>query len=172
MFCTDTWVWTEPKGTQPLVVVMWTDLNAPYHFTPPILLRKHKGEWKVPPRAFIRIEGWTTFDHWYLPIGGFLADIKATLRAEIGFDVKTEGKRVLMTGRITPAVAKTPITVEIKDERGRPSYLYGVTDERGHFRFSKKSPGQLPSGAYQIQAFVTAGGEVAETSSQVRSVKV
>ena len=151
---------------------MWTDLHAPYDFTPPSIRRKHEGEWQVPARAFVRIEGWTTFEHRYLPIGGFLADIKANRKVDVGFDVEIAGDRVLINGCLNPPVAGVPITVEITDERGELIYLYGMTDQRGCFDLSKHEEARLAAGRYDVQVFVTAGGDAAESESQVKSVEV
>ncbi len=166
------WVWTPPKATHKLEVVMWTDLHAPYDFTPAYIRRKHNGEWEVPPRALIRIEGWTTFDHRYLPIGGFLADIKATRKVDVDFAVDVTGDRVFITGCVKPPVAGVPITVEITNERGERIYLYAKTDGRGCFDLSKHEEGRLPGGRYSVQTFVTAGGDAAEVASEPKSITV
>jgi hypothetical protein len=123
---------------------MWTDLHAPYDFTPAYIRRKRNGEWQVPPRALIRIEGWTTFDHRYLPIGGFLADSKGNRKVEIEFGVDVADDRVLITGCLKPAVADVPITAEITDEGGKWMYLYAATDQRGCFDKSKHEEASLP----------------------------
>jgi hypothetical protein len=167
------WLWTAPKGTQELEVVMWTDLHAPYDFTPAYIRQIRNGEWRVPDRALIRIEGWTTFDHRYLPIGGFLADIKANRKVDdIEFGVDVAGDRVLISGCLKPAIADVPITVEITDERDMRMYLYTATDQRGCFDLSQHREARLPPGEYVVQIFVTAGGDAAETASETRPVEV
>ncbi len=166
------WVWTAPKGTHELEVVMWTDLNAPYDFTPPYIRRKHKEEGKTQDRALIRVEGWTNFDHRYLPIGGVLADIKANRKVDIEFGVDPAGDRIIINGCIKPPVAGVPITVEITDERGKPIHLYAVTDKRGCFDLGKDQRARLPEGLYDVQVFTTAGGDAAETESEVRKVEL
>ena len=56
-------VWLEGKATKPVTAVIWTDYGT----------RAAKDK-QVLPRALPRVEGWTWFDHRYLPIGGILAD--------------------------------------------------------------------------------------------------
>ncbi|MGH3453907.1 MAG: IPT/TIG domain-containing protein [Nocardioidaceae bacterium] len=166
------WVWTAPKGTHTLEVVMWTDLHAPYDFTPADIRRKLKDEWKVPDRALIRLEGWTTFDHRYLPIGGVLADIKANRKVDIGVDVEVSGNHVVVQGCLRPPVRNVPITVEITDEDGKTTYLYSITDERGCFDLSKDEQARLAPGRYELQVFTTAGGDAAEASSEALRIDV
>ena len=126
----------------------------------------------VPPRALIRVEGWTTFDHRYVPIGGILADIKANRRVEIESGVKNEGDRIIVRGCLEPRVEGVPVTVEFTDERGQHTYLHALTDPRGCFDLSKHEGARFPPGRYQVQSFVTAGADAAETSSPVRQVEV
>jgi hypothetical protein len=166
------WVWTAPKGSQPLQVVMWTDLDAPYDFTPPDIRRKYKDEWKIPPTALIRIEGWTTFDHRYLPIGGFLADIKANRKVEIDARVDVEGDGVLVAGCLKPPLSDVPITIEVTDANGKPTYLYTSTDRRGCFDVSKREEARLGPGRYEVQVFVTAGGDAAETAAEPTRIEI
>jgi hypothetical protein len=166
------WVWTAPKATQPLQVVMWTDLHAPYDFTPPYVRRQHEGEWRIPPTALVRIEGWTTFDHRYLPIGGFLADIKANRKVEIDVDVNVEGGRAIVTGCLNPPLSDVPITIEITDAGGAQTLLYTSTDRRGCFDASKHEEARLAPGRYDVQVFVTAGGDAAETAAEPTRIEV
>jgi hypothetical protein len=166
------WVWTAPKGSRPLRVVMWTDLDAPYDFTPPGIRQQHADEWRVPPTALIRIEGWTSFDHRYVPIGGFLADIKANQKVEIETAVDVADDRALVSGCLTPPLPDVPITIAITDARGLPSYLYATTDGRGCFDVSQHKEAQLPPGRYDVQVFVTAGGDAAETEAEPRRIEV
>lgn len=166
------WVWTGPRGSHPLQVVMWTDLHAPYDFTPPEIRRMHEGEWEVPPTALIRIEGWTSFDHRYVPIGGFLADIKANRKVEIDANVDVEGDRVLVTGCLSPPLPDVPITIEVTNARGDQTLLYTNTDGRGCFDVSKREEARLAPGRYDVQVFVTAGGDAAETAGESMRIEV
>lgn len=166
------WVWTAPKGTHELQVVMWTDLNAPYDFTPAYIRRKHEKDWEIPAHALIRIEGWTTFDHRYLPIGGFLADVKANRKVDIEYEAEVSDGRILVSGCLKPPVPGVQITVELIDQRGKPAYFYTVTDERGCFDLAQKNDAQFPEGRYDVQVFTAAGGDAAETASEARAVVV
>lgn len=166
------WVWTAPRGAQPLEVVMWTDLNAPYDFTPPYMREGQKEEWEVPTRAFIRIEGWTTFDHRYVPIGGILADITANRAVDIEFGVDVGDDRIFANGCLAPPVADVPITVEVTDAGGRQRYLYATTDQRGCFEISQGEDARFPPGRYEARAYVAAGGGAAETVSAARQVEI
>lgn len=163
------WVWTAPRGKQKVTAVIWTDLDSPYSFTPPDLRGKLKEQYgKIPKRALARIEGWTNFDHRYLPIGGILADVKANTRVNADFKVGVDGKSLFGAGCLKPALASVPITVEVTDEHGNVSYLYLTTDEHGCFNFAELQQRQegalnLPPGKYTVQVFVTAGGEAAQT---------
>ncbi len=166
------WVWTAPKGSHELEVVMWTDLNAPYDFTPAYIRHKHKGEQEIPPRALIKVDGWTTFDHRYLPIGGILADAKATRKVDIEWSVDTGSEQIFLSGCLRPGLAGVPVTVEITDARGKPRHLHAVTDQRGCFDLSKDENTRLPTGEFTVQVFTTAGSEAAEIESEPRKVVV
>ena len=166
------WVWTAPKGSHELEVVMWTDLNAPYDFTPAYIRHKHKGEQEIPPRALIKVDGWTTFDHRYLPIGGILADVKATRKVDIEWSVDTGSEQIFLSGCLRPGLAGVPVTVEITDARGKPRHLHAVTDQRGCFDLSKDENTRLPTGEFTVQVFTTAGSEAAEIESEPRKVVV
>jgi hypothetical protein len=166
------WLWTPPKAKRELEVVMWTDLNAPYDFTPPEIRRKWDDEWEIPDRALIRIEGWTTFDHRYLPIGGFLADIKANRKVDVDYSIDVEGDRVVIRGCLDPPLEDVPITAEVVDEKDRRMYIYGRTDKRGCFDLAKDEKARLLNGRYLVQVFVTAGGDAAETESDPREIEV
>jgi uncharacterized protein YfaS (alpha-2-macroglobulin family) len=79
---------------------------------------------------------------------------------------------VLIRGCLAPPVEGVPITVEVTDEHGKPTYLYAVTDERGCFDLSKDPEARLAVGRYDVQVFTTAGGDAAETASEMRHVVV
>ena len=53
------WVWLEGKGAHPVRAVIWTDRDS-----------SEARDSRIPPDAFPRVEGWTDFDHRYIPIGG------------------------------------------------------------------------------------------------------
>jgi hypothetical protein len=151
---------------------MWTDLNAPYDFTPAYIRRAQRDEWEIPPRAFIRIGGWTTFDHRYLPIGGILADITANRGVDIEFGGDVGGDRIFVNGCLTPPLADVPITVEVTDSNGGLRYLYTITDQRGCFDVSRGEDARFLPDKYVVQVFVAAGGEAAETVSDAKLVEV
>lgn len=171
------WVWTGPYGEREVKAVIWTDLDAPYDFTPPELKKRIKQEGRTPKEALARIEGWTTFNDRYLPIGGILSNVKATKKVKITPELRTDGGYFTIRGCLKPAIADTPITVEITDSNGERQYLYSTTDGKGCFsinNYSKqnKQDGGLTKGDYKLQVFVTAGGEAAENESKVFYITV
>jgi len=159
------WMWLPPKGSRPVRAVIWTDLNTP-----------RGGDRKIPPLAEVSIEGWTDFDHPYLPIGGVLARVKATKRVLPQCDVQVLAGELIVRGCIKPPLAGVPITIEIVDANGARRYLHLATDESGCFTLSPMPEGRggvrLGRGTYTVQVFVTAGGEAAETECEPVQVHV
>ncbi len=161
------WVWTGPKGERAVKAVVWTDLNAPYSFTPgPLQRHEH-----IVPEAKARIEGWTTFDDRYLPIGGILADVKATKKVRFNWEVAgTPHGSITGHGCLQPPLVGVPITVEVTDRRGERTLIYAVTNAQGCIDLNADLG--LAPGDYQVQAFVTAGAEAAETETPPRPVRI
>jgi hypothetical protein len=81
------WVWIGPKGERAVKAIVCADLNVPYSFTTPQMQRHER----AGPAALARIEGWTTFDDRYLPIGGLLADVKATKKVRFNREIASNG---------------------------------------------------------------------------------
>jgi hypothetical protein len=161
------WVWTGPKGERPVKAVVWTDLDAPYSFTPSGFQRHER----IVSEAKARIEGWTTFDDRYLPIGGILANVKATKKVRFNWEVAgTPQGRITGHGCLQPPLTGVPITVEVTDRRGGRSLVYAVTNAQGCIDLDVDLG--LAPGDYQAQAFITAGAEAAETETPPRNVHV
>ena len=161
------WVWTGPKGERAVKAVVWTDFNAPYSFTPGALLRHEH----IVAEAKARIEGWTTFDDRYLPIGGILADIKATRKVRFNWEVAgTPRGAITGHGCLQPPLVGVPITVEVIDRLGARMLVYAVTNAQGCIDLNAEL-GLVP-GAYQVQAFITAGAQAAETETLPTIVQV
>lgn len=162
------WVWVPPRGEKPLRVVIWTVRGTPDAGTAQL----------VPPVAEVRVEGWTTQMHRMLPIGGLLVIIKANQKVEVDWEVVASpaGGPLVVSGCLRPPLADVPITVEVTDPGGNVRLLHTQTDGQGCFRTDRvrrRAPYVPQSdGDYQIQIFVTAGGEAAETESERRSFPV
>ena len=161
------WVWTGPKGEHAVRAVIWTDLHAPYSFSPD----PHEND-RIDDEALARIEGWTTFDdHRYLPIGGLLADVKATRKVHLSWEV-APSERGGIVGVVCVGVADVPITIELTDERGRSTLVHLLTSGGGCADLGQARDLGLEPGEYTVQAFVTAGGAAAETESEPRVVHI
>lgn len=161
------WVWTGPKGERAVRAVIWTDLNAPYSFTPSDK-RRHE---RIEPEALARIEGWTTFDHRYIPIGGLLADVKATRKVRFNWEVSGSRRGgIVGQGCLQPGLPQVPITVEVTGRDGKSVLVHAVTDAQGCIQLQADLG--LPPGDYSVQAFVTAGGGAAETETAPRIVRI
>ena len=152
------WVWVEGHGTRPIRAVIWTE-----HI--PALGEDQE----YPGQAFARVEGWTTFDHRYLPIGGVLAAVKAVQKVRVEFWYEYGGGTLYLGGCLTPPLSGVPITAEVTDEHGNSWLLYAVTNSQGCFDIFSDAEGILfKEGVYVIQVFVTAGGKAAQTESEPR----
>lgn len=164
------WVWTGPKGERAVRAVVWTDLHAPYDFTPLSLRRDQHIE---ATEALARIEGWTTFDDRYLPIGGLLADVKANRKVRMSWEVAGSPRGgIVGTVCLSPALADVPITIELTDRLGQPTIVHFVTGANGCADLDPARDLGLSDGDYTVQAFVTAGGGAAETETEPRSVRI
>jgi hypothetical protein len=149
------WVWLEGKATKPVRAVIWTDFGTP--------IAREK---KVPAEAAPRVEGWTWFDHRYLPIGGILSLVKATRRVQTDPKVKVNDDGTLyVSGCIEPAVEGVPITIEVTDKDGRTELYFAETNADGCYDLREQKVGLEP-GEHTVQVFVTAGGDAAETESE------
>ena len=164
------WVWTGPKGERAVRAVVWTDRDAPYSFTP-IELRPLQLHERIAPEAKARIEGWTTFDDRYLPIGGILADVKATRKVRFNWEISGNARGgIVGRGWLIPPLANVPITVEVTHRKGDRSLVHALTDAQG--AVTLQADLGLAPGDYQVQAFVTAGGAAAETQTDPRVVEI
>jgi len=161
------WVWTGPKGERAVRAVVWTDLNAPYSFTPSILMAHEH----IIPQALGRIEGWTAFDDRYLPIGGILADVKTTRKVRFKWEVSGNARGGIV-GKICllPGLPNVPIAVEVTDRDGQNVLVHALTDTQGCVTLNADLG--LRPGDYQVQAFVVAGGAAAETETEPRIVRI
>ena len=161
------WVWTGPRGEHEVVVVIWTDLNAPYSFSPEP--DRHE---RIENAALARVEGWTTFDdHRYLPIGGILADVKANKKVDMTWRIAAS-QRGGLTGIVCVGIPDVPITVEVTNSAGESTLVHLMTGANGCADLSQASQLGLAPGTYIVQAFVTAGGPAAETESDARTIVV
>lgn len=160
------WVWTSPKGERAVTAVVWTDLNAPYSFDPTAPTRH------IQKRALARIEGWTDHDHRYVPIGGILADVKATRKVSINWEVMQHGDRLIGRGCLSPSFPGVPITVEITSRKGERILGYLMTDASGCFDLINLSDLKLRPGEYAVQVFVVAGTDAAETETEPRVIEI
>jgi hypothetical protein len=156
------WVWLEGNGNAAMKAIIWTDRPS-----------TASDEDKIPQIAYARIEGWTSFDHRYLPIGGFLAAVKAVKKVKVEFKVETGGGFIYVGGRLDPPLANIPITIELIDEEGNSWFLYSQTGHNGHFDYNSASNQlQFHTGFYSIQVFVTSGGKAAEAESDPLKIEI
>jgi hypothetical protein len=163
------WVWTSPKGEKAVTAVLWTDLNAPYSVTPDEILLTYEDEWEVPNQALARIEGWTSFDHLYEPIGGLSANVKANKKVIIEYGFVAEGSNLTGNGCLVPPLADVPLMIEAVDSANQAYTFYLKTDNQGCFDLAtllQENPNslELPPGAYSVWVYVIPGSEAAETT--------
>ena len=150
------WVWLRPKGAAPVRVVIWTELHAP------------GTEFQdVPDEAFPRIEGWTDFDHRYIPIGGILAPVRANAHATIFVEIGVSGREVDLFAEVSPNAA-VPVSVEVTDASGSVQRFGRTTGANGRMRFSFS----LEPGRYSLQAFTASTRKLAEAESDVHLVEI
>jgi len=152
------WVWVGPKGSVPVTAVIWTDADSP---------RAQSRD--IVRLAFPRVEGWTDFDHRYLPIGGILAPIKANRRTTLArFEAFPVDGGLRAVGVLIPAGAAVPIVIEIADAVNYVRRVSTITDASGQFQVIVG----LPPGRYLVQAFSASTLESAEAESPIRAVDV
>ncbi len=163
------WVWLEGHGSAPLKAIIWTDRDS----TGTTSSEKEHQE-RIPPIAYARVEGWTSFEHRYLPIGGFLAIVKAVKKVKIDkLDVNAGEGILKVDGCLDVKLVDIPITIEVTDEKGNSWLFYSVTDDSGCFHFDSADKQFLfHKGTYTMQVFVTAGGKAAETESDPIKVEI
>jgi hypothetical protein len=145
------WTWVEPKGAKPVRVIAWTDLHSP----------RAKEHQKIPDVAFPRVEGWTDFDHVYVPIGGILMPVKANARVEIILEARPAPGGLAVESVLHPAIRDVPMAVEVTNSRGESVLLHGVTDVSGRCLVQ----GPFQSGTYRVQAFSASTRTAAEATS-------
>jgi hypothetical protein len=157
------WLWLEGHGSAPIRAVVWTDRPGA------AVGEDHK----IPNIAYARIEGWTSFDHRYLPIGGFLAAVKAVKKVKIEFTFEAGAGLIYVYGHLNPPLANIPITIEVTDEKGNSWLLYSVTNAHGSFTYNPTNQNlRFQKGFYNVQVFVTAGGNAAEGESGIAKVEM
>ncbi|WP_431955170.1 IPT/TIG domain-containing protein [Nocardia lijiangensis] len=158
------WTWVGPFGAQAVSAIVWTDLGTP----------AATGHQNIPSLALPRVEGWTDFDHRYLPIGGILAAVKANQRVVPTCTIGVVDKALTARGCLDPPLAGVPITVEVVDSSGRSRCILLTTDANGCFDLADAEPRKvrLLPGKHRVQVFVTAGGDAAETSCEPVDVEV
>jgi hypothetical protein len=145
------WTWLGPKGAKPVRVIAWTDLHSP---------RAHERQ-QIPDVAFPRVEGWTNFDHIYVPIGGILMPVKANARVEIVLEARPGPRGLIVEAVLHPAIRDVPIAVEVTDSRGDSQILHGITDTAGRCVVQ----GLFAAGTYRVQAFSASTRAAAEAAS-------
>jgi hypothetical protein len=141
--------------------VIWTDRdsNAPRDMS-------------IPPDAFPRIEGWTDFDHRYIPIGGILAPVRAVKRVEIHTQAADRHGSYIVYGNLVPAVPDVPLAIEVTHESGHLTLFYATTDSSGNYSKSIGVYGTVKLGRYSVQVHTAAGGDAGETSGPILSLNV
>jgi hypothetical protein len=165
----NSWVWLEGHGSTPLRAIIWTDRDGTNSTS-----NQNQYQQEIPPIAYARVEGWTNFDHRYLPIGGLLAAVKAVKKVKVdNLDVNVSDGILKVDGCIDIKLVDIPITIEVIDEKGNSWLFYSVTDDNGCFHFnSDKQHFRFYKGTYTVQVFVTAGGDAAEAESDVLKFEV
>jgi hypothetical protein len=152
------WVWLEPKGSAPVRAVIWTDLHSP---------RAHRGD-RIDAEVFPRVEGWTTFDHEWFPIGGVLVPVRANSRGTFNWELMARGNTVVVNAFLAPKTADVPVTAEITHPNGSRSQLTADTDAGGMAQFEF----ELEDGNYAVQLFSASTPTVAETETEVRRIEL
>ena len=152
------WVWVPPKGAVPVTAVIWTDVDSP---------RDERQE--LPREAFPSIEGWTDFDHRYLPIGGILAPVRANRRTRIVTEWSAGQGVITVYGWLIPKIAGVPATLEITDPVGAVQlWPMGDTDVEGQVVINVPAD----PGTYRVQVFTASTPEAAEAESEPWIVEV
>lgn len=156
-------VWVPPLGEVPVTAVIWTDLDSPR--------RPDQDEKKIPPEAFVRVEGWTTFgDHRYLPIGGILAAVRANAKSRIKASVDSQGNNIIVSARLFPPESGVAGVVEFtRDSDGVAWLVPFTTNADGAIDVVEKVD---KDAKYRVQVFTSATASVAEADSNVSLVSV
>jgi hypothetical protein len=142
--------------------VIWTDLQSSG-------LEGERGERLAKPT----VEGWTFDDHYYRPIGGILAPVRAVPRVRIEFMLEHGDGAIYVWGNLEPRAKQVPIAVEIRAESGRTWMLYDITDAEGKFNPSTGEAGiTLEPGRYTVQVLTGGSHNAAETESEIREVNL
>jgi hypothetical protein len=155
------WVWLEGKGIHPVRAVIWTDRDSNAPLDVPI-----------PPDAFPRIEGWTDFDHRYIPIGGILAPVRAVKRVEIHTQAVDRHGAYVIYGNLVPPVANVPLAIEVTHESGHMTLFYSATDSSGSYSKSIGVYGTVKLGTYSVQVHTAGGAGAGVTSGPIVSLTV
>jgi hypothetical protein len=154
------YVWLGGKGSAPVRVVIWTDLQSSG-------LEGERGERLAKPT----VEGWTFDGHYYRTIGGILAPIRAVPSVRIEFLVEADGGAIYVWGHLEPRARQVPIAVEIRAESGRTWMLYDTTDNDGKFSPSSPEAGfSLDPGRYTVQVLTSGSSSAAQTESEIRQI--
>ncbi len=155
-------VWLPPRGSAPVRVVIWTDIQT-------WGLERGPGERLALPA----IEGWTIdHDHWR-PIGGTLAAVRAVPGVSIDLTLEAGGGAIYVWGRLDPPAWDVPTVAEIIDEGGRALLLYGMSEGDGRFHMNTPEAGvRLDPGRYTVQVFTSGSENAAETESELRLVEL
>lgn len=155
-------VWLGGKGSAPVRAVIWTDLQSSG-------LEGERGERLARPT----IEGWTSHGHYYRPIGGILAPVRAVPSVRIVFGTESGGRAIYIWGHLEPRARQVPIAVEIRAESGRTWMLYDTTGNNGEFSPSTPEAGfSLEPGRYTVQVLTGGGANAAETESEIKEVNL
>ena len=155
------WVWLEGKGSHPVRAVIWTDRDS-----------SEPRDSRIPSEAFPSVEGWTDFDHRYIPIGGILAPVRAVKRVTINSWFGDRQGTYDVLGNLVPAVADVPLAVEMTHESGAVTLFHTKTDASGHYAQVIGAYGYTRRGRYSVQVFTAAGGNAAEVAGPILSLDV
>jgi len=155
------WVWLEGKGSHPARAVIWTDRDS-----------SEARDSRIPPDAFPRVEGWTDFDHRYIPIGGILAPVRAVKRVVIHTAIVDRHGAYVVSGNLVPPVADVPLAIELTHESGAVTLFQTQTDSLGNYSKSIGVYGTVKRGRYSVQVHTAGGGNAAETSGPIVSLDV
>jgi hypothetical protein len=155
------WVWLEGKGSHPVRAVIWTDRNS-----------STARDSHIPQEAFPRIEGWTDFDHRYIPIGGILAPVRAVKRVAIRTRVGEGHGAYFVSGDLVPPVANVPLAIELTHETGAVTLFHSLTDGMGTYARTIGVFGSVKRGHYSVQVHTASGGDAAEVVGPIVSLDV
>lgn len=153
-------VWLGGKRTAAVRTVIWTDLQS-------FGLEGERGERLARPT----VEGWTFDGDHYRPIGGILAPVRAVPGVTIDFMLEHGGGAIYIWGHLTPPARQVPMSAEIRDEAGRSTMLYDISDNDGKFNMATHNTGiALEPGRYTVQVFTGGSEHAAETETDIREV--